>query len=337
MTAPPDMDARLRMLDRAAPETREPVATTAWGRAMAETITATPPHPVRARSRRWVGIAAATATAAAIAALMVALIVSTGHGDRTPVAGRQVVLVAAPVPGGPAISEASLRSAASVLVVRAAALGVDGLTATPRGGALVVDLPKGSPADLVASITIPGRLTMVPDRPVARRASSLSAAVRQAQAAAGVPVTGGGQEAVPAGYIVASVDVLKLRPRRVRSEWVALRRVPAVTEASVASAQARPARGLPTVSVRFTRRGEAEFAALTRRLAEDGQLRGRLQGLAIILDGREITNPVIDYNENPNGIRSTGAEIPIPDDLRATTIAAALDSGPLPVTLTPAP
>jgi hypothetical protein len=331
------LDARLRALDSSPPERRDRVAETDWGRALQATITAGATGRGRRRARRALGVAAATATAVAIAGLMAALFVSTGH-DESPAAGRSAALVATPVPGGAALTPESLRATASLLVERAGLLGVEGVTATPRGTDVIdVALPEETPEGLLSQIAAPGRLLMVPDQRVGSTpARSLDAAVRVAQRAAGVPVTGGDASDLPEGFLVAREDAIQSTP--VTSDYVVLRKVLPVSGADIVSARMEPSSTEPLVAVQFTDDGATAFTALTRRLAEDGQIAGRLQALAILLDGRVITNPVVDYETYPTGIDgSNGAQIPVPEDLDAAVVAANLSSGPLPVDLTEAP
>lgn len=335
MTRETDVDARLRSIDPAPPQRRDAVGDTEWGRAMRNDIVAGSPSRRPPRIRRWAGAVAATATALAIAGLMAVLILTTGH-DAPATAGRQTVLVAAPDVGGRAVSPAALRASAAILVERARLIGIAGVSAVPRGGAIDLTVPDDAPADLVTWLRAPGRLTIVPDeRLPGRAATSLDAAVRRAQAAAGAAVVGGGLEAVPRGYVVARMDASATIRGPVVPTYVVYRRVLPLTETAVASARVDPSSPQPVVDVRFTPAGTDRFEALTRRAAQYGLLRGRVQGIAIILDDRLISNPVIDYETNPSGLRSTEAQIPIVDGLDARAVAAELSRGPLPLRLTP--
>ncbi len=331
----PQVDARLRALDPSPPEARDSVGDTDWGRALPATITSGTTGRVRRRARRALGIAAAAATAVAIAGLMTALFLSTGPGE-VPVADGPAALVATPVPGGPEVTPESLRAAASIMVERAGLLGVAGVTAIPRGADVIdVTIPDGAPGDLLSQISAPGRLIMVPDLPVTGRSVlGLDAAVRTAQAAAGVPIRGGGEEALPDGFVVVREGPAGGDP--VTSGYLVYRRILPVTDAAVGSAQTAPASSDPAVTVQFTPRGARAFTALTRRVAREGRTNGRLESVVIALDGRLITNADVDYEQYPDGFDgSSGTQIPIPGDLDAGVVAASLSSGALPLDLAP--
>lgn len=336
MTDDSQTDSRLRTIDPSPADRRERVADTDWGRALQATIPSGGTGRGRRRARRVLGVTAATATAIAIAGLMAALLVFTGH-DESPVAGRSAAFVATPVPGGAPLTPESLRAAASLLVERAGLLGVEGVTATPRSTDVIdIGLPDEAPEGLLSQISAPGRLLMVPERRVeGTSAPSFDEAVRVAQRAAGVPVTGGDEAAVPRGFIVAR-EVLP--QTSARSEYLVLRRVSPVSGTDVASARLEPSPAGPVVTLQFTEKGARDFTALTRRVSQYGKASGRLEALAILLDGRLITNPVVDHELYPAGIDgSNGAQIPVPEDLDPAVVAASLSSGPLPVNLTEVP
>ncbi|MGB1377514.1 MAG: SecDF P1 head subdomain-containing protein, partial [Miltoncostaeaceae bacterium] len=58
----------------------------------------------------------------------------------------------------------------------------------------------------------------------------------------------------------------------------------------------------PIVTMQFTDDGAQAFQDVTRDLAQRGALRQELQSFAIVLDGRIISNPTVDYRQYPNGI-----------------------------------
>lgn len=333
MTDESHVDARLRALDPSPPDRREGVADTDWGRALHADITSGGTGRVHRRARRVAGITATAVAVVAIAGLVAALFVSTGH-DGPPAADGPTVLEATPAPGGPPATPRSVGAAAAILVERAGLLGVAGVSAEPRGAdAIEVVLPEDAPEDLLAQITAPGRLLMLPDLPVTGRSVlGLDAAVRTAQEAAGVPVTGGGEEAVPDGFAVVREGAAGGDP--VTADHLVYRTTLAVTEADVAAAQATPDSPEPAVTLQFTPVGAGAFTALTRRVAEEGRASGRPESLAISLDGRLIANVDVDYETYPNGLDgSSGAQLQVPRDLPAAAVAASLTSGPLPLDL----
>jgi SecD/SecF fusion protein len=60
------------------------------------------------------------------------------------------------------------------------------------------------------------------------------------------------------------------------------------------------------VQPNFSDKGIKAFATLTKDLARRGKLRGVQQHFAIVLDGELVSNPVIDYEQNPNGLPDGG-------------------------------
>jgi SecD/SecF fusion protein len=92
----------------------------------------------------------------------------------------------------------------------------------------------------------------------------------------------------------------------------------------------------PNVTFDFTDEGRAAFAQITKRIAERGQASlGQPYSFAIVLDGKIVTRPIIDYNENPQGIDGrTGAQISGSFQLQeAQDLATFLKIGALPVEL----
>ncbi len=92
----------------------------------------------------------------------------------------------------------------------------------------------------------------------------------------------------------------------------------------------------PNVTFDFTDEGRAAFAQITKRIAERGQASlGQPYSFAIVLDGTIVTRPIIDYNENPQGIDGrTGAQISGSFQLQeAQDLATFLKIGALPVEL----
>jgi SecD/SecF fusion protein len=101
----------------------------------------------------------------------------------------------------------------------------------------------------------------------------------------------------------------------------------------------------PIVTFDFTSKGRTAFHDVTKRLAERGQLKqvpgqpveNSFQTFAIVLDGKVVSRPFIDYRENPDGIDGrTGAQISGGfNTSEAQDLADVLKTGALPITLKP--
>ena len=67
----------------------------------------------------------------------------------------------------------------------------------------------------------------------------------------------------------------------------------------------------PNVTFDFTDQGRVAFQNITREIAQRGQESlGQPYSFAIVLDHKIVSRPVIDYQENPDGIDGrTGAQI----------------------------
>jgi SecD/SecF fusion protein len=106
-----------------------------------------------------------------------------------------------------------------------------------------------------------------------------------------------------------------------------------------------PQTNAPIVTFEFTGKGREAFHAVTKRLAERGQLKqvpgqpveNSFQTFAIVLDQDVVSRPFIDYRENPDGIDGrTGAQISGGFSLQeAQDLADVLKTGALPITLKP--
>ena len=110
--------------------------------------------------------------------------------------------------------------------------------------------------------------------------------------------------------------------------------------------QTDPATNQPNVTFEFTDSGREAFQEITRRIAQDGQARaigpvdagtaaassGRF---AIVLDNQVVTRPIINFQENPDGIDGrTGAQISGSFDIQeAQELAEYLQRGALPIDL----
>lgn len=147
---------------------------------------------------------------------------------------------------------------------------------------------------------------------------------------------------VPRGLFLAYEETQKLQTRDAGTQktWYVFQNNPGLTGADVTSARSTiQTGGLGSrdriVTLSFTGDGQDKFADITRQLATDGQLKGQLQHFAIILDGRIVSNPSVDYNEYPTGINGdNGAEINGNfSQGEADTLAKQINSGALPIEL----
>ncbi len=92
----------------------------------------------------------------------------------------------------------------------------------------------------------------------------------------------------------------------------------------------------PNVLMEFTDEGGKEFEEITRRLAIRGALKQESQTFAIVLDDVMESDPQVDYVDNPQGISGGSAEITGDFTIQeAKDLALVLNTGALPVTLTP--
>ncbi len=93
----------------------------------------------------------------------------------------------------------------------------------------------------------------------------------------------------------------------------------------------------PNVTFEFTDKGRQAFQQITRDIAQRGIEAGTGQpyAFAIVLDGKIVSRPIIDYNENPDGIDGrTGAQISGSFTVQeAQDLAEFLKIGALPVDL----
>ena len=91
----------------------------------------------------------------------------------------------------------------------------------------------------------------------------------------------------------------------------------------------------PVVTMQFTGEGRDKFEDVTADLARRGALRQQLQSFAIVLDGEIVTNPTVDYNDYPVGIRGDqGAQIQGDfSQAESQRLAQQLNSGAIPIEL----
>ncbi len=149
---------------------------------------------------------------------------------------------------------------------------------------------------------------------------------------------------VPKGLVVYS-DLQELDPTKPdgpsRTVYVLMQDKPALTGRDITSSAQSFDTGStggnqePIVTMQFTDAGAQAFQDVTRDLAQRGALRQQLQSFAIVLDGRIISNPTVDYRQYPNGISgNNGAQISGNFSIdSARTLADQLNSGAIPIRL----
>ncbi|MBM3633782.1 MAG: protein translocase subunit SecD [Actinobacteria bacterium] len=149
---------------------------------------------------------------------------------------------------------------------------------------------------------------------------------------------------VPEGLVIFS-DRQQLDPSKPdspsRTVHVLMQDEPALTGRDITSAAQSFDTGStggnqePIVTMQFTDRGAQNFQDVTRDLAQRGALRQELQSFAIVLDGKIISNPTVDYRQYPSGISgNNGAQISGNFTTEsARTLADQLNSGAIPIRL----
>jgi SecD/SecF fusion protein len=153
---------------------------------------------------------------------------------------------------------------------------------------------------------------------------------------------------VPPGVVVLGAETPKGFPAdQTYDHWFIVHDNPELrgTDIKNPKQQFDPQTNVPIVTFDFTGKGRQEFQAVTKRLAERGQLKqvpgqpveNSFQTFAIVLDQRVVSRPYIDYRENPNGIDGrTGAQISGGFGIsEAQDLANVLKTGALPITLKP--
>jgi SecD/SecF fusion protein len=146
---------------------------------------------------------------------------------------------------------------------------------------------------------------------------------------------------VPIGYTV--LKAADFGPPPSSDGYFVVQERPAISNHAIVSPRANrdPNTHAPSVEFRFTAAGDAKFQALTKRIAERGNLLSSAgqtlnQHFAVALDNRLLTVPYIDFKQYPDGISgNTGVEL-IPGLSTQSTkdLAILLRYGPLPVNLT---
>ncbi|MBA2523253.1 MAG: protein translocase subunit SecD, partial [Solirubrobacterales bacterium] len=120
--------------------------------------------------------------------------------------------------------------------------------------------------------------------------------------------------------------------------YFVLRDKPALTGTDIKNPeQAFDENNQPNVTFDFTDEGRAAFQNITRAIAQRGVETGTGQpyAFAIVLDNEIVSRPIIDFNENPDGIDGrTGAQISGSFDTQeAQDLATFLKIGALPIDL----
>ncbi len=116
-----------------------------------------------------------------------------------------------------------------------------------------------------------------------------------------------------------------------------------ITGDQVTASSTTDQNGSPVVALSYKNNGGQEFTNISRQLAIEGaSLRDGVSnppnGLpnAIVVDGRLVATPVVDPDENPNGINATfgGSQISGVSKSEADRIALEVQSGSLPIKFT---
>ena len=141
---------------------------------------------------------------------------------------------------------------------------------------------------------------------------------------------------VPAGTIVVQ-DALDSTTPDAPPRYFVLRDRPQLSGTDITNPeQNTDENGLPNVTFDFTDEGRKAFQAITQAIAERGQENlSQPYAFAIVLDGKIVSRPIIDYNQNPTGIDGrTGAQISGSFTLQeAQDLAQFLKIGALPINL----
>src|SRR5439155_21520095 len=118
-----------------------------------------------------------------------------------------------------------------------------------------------------------------------------------------------------------------------------------ITGDQVTASSTTDQNGQPIVSLSYKNGGGQEFTDISRRLSQEARTAGMADGVsnppnglpnAIVVDGRLVATPVVDPDENPNGIdaRFGGSEINGVSKSEADRIALEVQSGSLPIKFT---
>jgi preprotein translocase subunit SecD len=91
-----------------------------------------------------------------------------------------------------------------------------------------------------------------------------------------------------------------------------------------AQATVDPATQAPALVFRFTPAGEHRFERLTRALARAGRQAGRPYHFDVLVDGRPLERPYVDYRINPGGLTSNGVQLTLARQRTAERLAKRL-------------
>ncbi len=112
---------------------------------------------------------------------------------------------------------------------------------------------------------------------------------------------------IPPGYEIKTLDEGDRANGQVATTQVFVKRIPEMTGENIAGAFERiDEYGKPEVTMEFTSAGRKRFADLTREIAAEGQKLGHLCQLAIVLDGRLCSAPVVHEEIDSDQARITG-------------------------------
>jgi preprotein translocase subunit SecD len=226
---------------------------------------------------------------------------------------------------------------------RLAAAGVDDADVSVAGGTLAITAPRSARADVTALVQR-GRLaiydwegSVVGPRGVPAPGDASVTGGQDAGRAAATSKAEAAKRAGAGGQVV----------RGEGDGWFALDGKPALTNADIERARGDVfdvPTGDPIVALELTPDGQKAFTELTRRVAERGAANatpgggvGDAQHIAIVVDGRIVSVPYIDFRQAPEGIEG-GAGVQLGGDLTPETarrLAALLSAGPLAATLEP--
>jgi preprotein translocase subunit SecD len=283
------------------------------------------------------GVAVVLAAVCLIAVLLVALLPRSDHQATKVLA----TYTAAPAPAG------EVQRSAQVLRRRLDALDLRGVRVeTGRGGATVrVSCGGCAPrtAAAVQRMAQPGRLLVYDWEPnlLDARCRTATDSAAAATSHRDAVLRAARCRAHPAGAAVVQ--------DKASGQWYVLRDDPALGSADIVDPRDgvdRLAGNEPIVTFGFTPDGERAWRSLTRQVARRGQARltpGRspaqvFQHFAVVLDGRVIALPYIDFRQNPDGIDArAGGQIEGGfTRAGAAELAALLRFGELPARLSPA-
>jgi hypothetical protein len=233
-------------------------------------------------------------------------------------------------------------AAERVMRDRLAAAGVDNADVSAAGGTLAITAPRSARADVTALVQS-GRFAIYD-----WEGSVLGP--RGVPAPGDASVTGGQDAGRAAATSKAEATKRAGGGQVVRGEgggWFALGGKPALTNADIERARGDVfdvPTGDPIVALELTPDGQKAFTELTRRVAERGAANatpgggvGDAQHIAIVIDGRIVSVPYIDFRQAPDGIEG-GTGVQIGGDLTRQTarrLAALLSAGPLAAPLEP--